>query len=85
MQRVATGRDGVEIAYATFSTDVHAMRRHGVEPIVLEGVGHLPMIEAPDRFDPVLASFVERAGGGQSSRARCCAASAARERTPSLR
>jgi pimeloyl-ACP methyl ester carboxylesterase len=37
-------------------TDVDSMRRHGVEPIVLEGVGHFLMIEAPDRFNSVLAA-----------------------------
>jgi pimeloyl-ACP methyl ester carboxylesterase len=37
-------------------TDVDALRRHGVEPIVLDGVGHFLMIEAPDRFNPALAS-----------------------------
>jgi pimeloyl-ACP methyl ester carboxylesterase len=37
-------------------TDVDSMRRYGIEPIVLEQVGHFPMVEAPDRFNPVLAS-----------------------------
>jgi len=36
-------------------TDVDSMRDHGVEPIVLEDVGHFPMMEAPDRFNAVLA------------------------------
>lgn len=37
-------------------TDVDSMRRHGVEPIVLEGVGHFLMIEDPEQFNPVLAA-----------------------------
>lgn len=43
-------------------TDVDSMRRHGVEPIVLEGVGHFLMIEAPDRFNPVLAATLASFG-----------------------
>ncbi len=43
-------------------TDVDSMRRHGVEPIVLEDVGHFPMIEAPDRFNPVLAAALASFG-----------------------
>jgi pimeloyl-ACP methyl ester carboxylesterase len=42
--------------------DVDSLRRHGVEPIVLEGVGHFPMIEAPDRFNPVLAAALASFG-----------------------
>jgi pimeloyl-ACP methyl ester carboxylesterase len=43
-------------------TDVDAMRRHGVEPIVLEGVGHFLMTEAPDRFNPLLAATLASFG-----------------------
>ena len=43
-------------------TDVDSMRRHGVEPVVLEGVGHFLMLEAPDRFNPVLAAALESFG-----------------------
>jgi pimeloyl-ACP methyl ester carboxylesterase len=43
-------------------TDVDSMRRHGVEPIVLEGVGHFLMIEDPDRFNPVLAATLASFG-----------------------
>ena len=35
-------------------TDVDSLRRHGVEPIMLEGVGHFLMLEAPERFNAVL-------------------------------
>jgi len=49
-------------------TDVDAMRRRGVEPIVLDGVGHFLMIETPDQFNPVLAatlaSFGNSVAGG---------------------
>jgi pimeloyl-ACP methyl ester carboxylesterase len=38
------------------ATDVDSMHRHGVEPVVLEDVGHFPMIEAPDRFNPILGA-----------------------------
>jgi pimeloyl-ACP methyl ester carboxylesterase len=37
-------------------TDVESLRRHGVEAIVLEDVGHFAMLEAPDRFNRVLAA-----------------------------
>lgn len=37
-------------------TDVESLRRHGMEPIVLKGVGHYVMLEDPDRFNAVLAS-----------------------------
>jgi pimeloyl-ACP methyl ester carboxylesterase len=35
-------------------TDVESLRRHGVEPVVLTGVGHFPMLEDPDQLNPVL-------------------------------
>lgn len=35
-------------------TDAASLRRHGVEPIVLERVGHYLMLEAPDRFHDAL-------------------------------
>jgi pimeloyl-ACP methyl ester carboxylesterase len=40
-------------------TDVDSLRRHGVEPIVLDGVGHYAMLEDPDRFNAALASTVQ--------------------------
>ena len=52
----------------TGPTDVDSLRRHGVEPIVLEGVGHFVMIEAPERFNPILAKTLAsfgQAGGFQ--------------------
>ena len=44
-------------------TDVDSLRRHGVEPIVLEGVGHFVMLEDPERFNAVLASTLDRFAG----------------------
>lgn len=44
-------------------TDVDSLRRHGVEPTVLTGVGHFLMLEDPAQFNPVLmaalASFAD--------------------------
>jgi pimeloyl-ACP methyl ester carboxylesterase len=37
-------------------TDADSLRRHGVEPIVLEGVGHFSMLEDPEQFNATLAS-----------------------------
>ena len=40
-------------------TDIEALRGHGVEPIILTGVGHFPMLEDPDQFNPVLFSTLD--------------------------
>ncbi|MGH9154094.1 MAG: alpha/beta fold hydrolase [Acidimicrobiales bacterium] len=37
-------------------TDAESMRGHGVEPIILTGVGHFSMLEDPDQFNPLLAA-----------------------------
>lgn len=37
-------------------TDVESLRRHGVEPIILTGVGHFSMLEDPDQFNRVLVA-----------------------------
>ncbi|HEX2700816.1 MAG TPA: alpha/beta hydrolase [Acidimicrobiales bacterium] len=37
-------------------TDVESLRRHGVEPIILTGVGHFSMLEDPDQFNAVLVA-----------------------------
>jgi pimeloyl-ACP methyl ester carboxylesterase len=52
----------VAINPATASADVASLRRHGVEPMLLEDVGHFPMIEAPDRFNAVLGTVVASLG-----------------------
>ena len=52
----------VAINPATAPTDIASLRRHGVEPTLLEDVGHFPMIEAPDRFNAVLAATLASFG-----------------------
>jgi pimeloyl-ACP methyl ester carboxylesterase len=41
-------------------TDEESLRRHGVTPIMMSGVGHFLMMEDPDRFNGLLASVVQR-------------------------
>jgi pimeloyl-ACP methyl ester carboxylesterase len=36
--------------------DVDSLRQHGIEPIVLADVGHFPMLEDPEQFNPILAA-----------------------------
>ncbi len=45
------------------STDVDSLRRYGVEPLLLEGVGHFPMLEAPALFSSVLLSTLASYAG----------------------
>lgn len=52
----------VAINPATAPTDVASLRRHNVKPIQIEDVGHFPMIEAPDRFNAVLAATLASFG-----------------------
>ena len=52
----------VAINPATAPADVASLRRHGVEPMLLEDVGHFPMIEAPDRFNAVLGTALASFG-----------------------
>ena len=40
-------------------TDVESLRRHGVDPVILEGVGHFLMLEAPERFNAALDATLE--------------------------
>ncbi len=37
-------------------TDGESLRKHGVEAIVLQNVGHFLMLEDPAQFNPVLAT-----------------------------
>jgi pimeloyl-ACP methyl ester carboxylesterase len=43
-------------------SDVASLRRHGVEPMLLEDVGHFPMLEAPDRFNVALSAALASFG-----------------------
>jgi pimeloyl-ACP methyl ester carboxylesterase len=38
------------------STDAESLRRHGVEPVLLDGVGHFPMLEDPVMLSQVLTT-----------------------------
>jgi pimeloyl-ACP methyl ester carboxylesterase len=38
------------------------MLRAGVQPVSLDGVGHFPMLEAPERFSALLAEVIASFG-----------------------
>ena len=40
-------------------TDTAALRRHGVEPVLMPGVGHFLMMEDPEGFNRLLIDTVE--------------------------
>jgi pimeloyl-ACP methyl ester carboxylesterase len=40
-------------------TDTEALRRHGVEAVLMPGVGHFPMLEDPDGFNRLLGEVIE--------------------------
>jgi len=40
-------------------TDTEALRRHGVKSMLVSGVGHFLMLEAPDRFNRLLGTLIE--------------------------
>ena len=42
------------------STDMESMKRHGVEVVLLSGVGHFMMMEDPERFNSTLMGAVDR-------------------------
>jgi pimeloyl-ACP methyl ester carboxylesterase len=44
-------------------TDTHALRRHGVRTVLVSGVGHFLMLEAPDRFNRLLGAVIEEFRG----------------------
>ncbi len=45
-----------------WQTDVDDLRRHGVRRVeIMAGVGHFPMMEAPDRFNAILDELVATA------------------------
>jgi pimeloyl-ACP methyl ester carboxylesterase len=39
-------------------TDEASLRRHGVSPLIMSGVGHFPMLEDPDQFNRVLTGVI---------------------------
>lgn len=41
-------------------TDTDALRRHGVDVVLMPSVGHFPMLERPEAFNATLASIVAR-------------------------
>ena len=41
-------------------TDFESLKRHGVEVVLMPGVGHFPMMEDPERFNRVLGSVIEK-------------------------
>jgi len=48
----------VSIHPATSAPDRASLRRHRVTPVAMDGVGHFPMLEAPDRFNRLLAGVI---------------------------
>ena len=43
-------------------TDVASLERHGVEVVLMPGVGHFLMMEDPERFNALLGSAIDRLG-----------------------
>ena len=41
-------------------TDVEALSRHGVRTVIMPGVTHFPMLEAPEAFNRLLGETIER-------------------------
>jgi pimeloyl-ACP methyl ester carboxylesterase len=41
-------------------TDIASMERHGVEVVVMSGVGHFLMMEDPERFNPLLRTVIDK-------------------------
>jgi pimeloyl-ACP methyl ester carboxylesterase len=41
-------------------TDVASMKKHGVEVVIIKGVGHFPMMEDPANFNPILLSAIQK-------------------------
>jgi pimeloyl-ACP methyl ester carboxylesterase len=44
----------------TPATDVASLSKHGVDVMVMSDVGHFPMLEAPDRFNRLLRTAIEK-------------------------
>jgi pimeloyl-ACP methyl ester carboxylesterase len=43
-------------------TDVASMQQHGVEVVIMPGVGHFSFLEDPARFNGLLRSAIEKLG-----------------------
>ena len=41
-------------------TDLESMERYGVEVVLMPGVGHFPMMENPEGFNPLLRDVIEK-------------------------
>ena len=41
-------------------TDIDALRRHGVDTVLMSGVGHFPMMEDPSTFNCLLDETVQQ-------------------------
>jgi pimeloyl-ACP methyl ester carboxylesterase len=41
-------------------TDIASMKRHGVDVVLMSGVGHFPMMEDPERFNRLLGTAIEK-------------------------
>lgn len=41
-------------------TDIASMKRHGVDVVLMSGVGHFPMVEDPERFNRLLETAIEK-------------------------
>jgi pimeloyl-ACP methyl ester carboxylesterase len=48
-------------------TDEASLRAHGVESIIIPGVGHFPMMEDPVRFNSVLREAIHRFASSEAS------------------
>lgn len=44
----------------TPATDFESLKRHGVDSVIMPGVGHFPMMEDPERFNRLLDSVIEK-------------------------
>ncbi len=42
------------------ATDIASMKRHGVDVVLMSGVGHFPMMEDPERFNRLLGTAIEK-------------------------
>ena len=60
----------VAIDPGSSSTDVSSLRRHGVEVVLIPGVGHFPMMEAPQEFNDSLLEVLGKFGSMPGSRAQ---------------